>query len=140
MPAIRALIYKVGINPTSLDWRRFVIAVDEQDQMTGCGQVKPHRDGSHELASIAVTPAWRGKGIARAIIERLLSDCPIELFLTCRAELGPFYERFGFHKIELDEMPPYFRRIYRLSRVIRYLHLMPGDMLVMKRPQPTIKD
>lgn len=135
-PAIRALIHAVSINPTGLHWQRFILAVDVQGQMIGCGQIKRHGDGSSELASIAVTPAWRGKGAARAMIERLVGDHPTELYLTCRGELGAFYERFGFKKCTQAEMPPYFRRIYRISRVIRSLRLLPGEMLVMKRPQP----
>jgi N-acetylglutamate synthase-like GNAT family acetyltransferase len=139
MPAIRALIREAHINPTGLYWKRFIVAVDAQNRFVGCGQIKNHGDGSHELASIAVTPAWRGQGVARAIIERLLADHPIELYLTCRAELGPFYTRFGFSVIEVGAMTPYFRRLYRLASAIRSLRLLPGEMLVMKRPQPTSK-
>jgi N-acetylglutamate synthase-like GNAT family acetyltransferase len=133
------LIHEVQINPIGLHWPRFIVAVDERGQLIGCGQVKRHSDGSCELASIAVIPTWRGKGVARAIIERMLTDHPTELYLTCRAELGSFYERFGFGKTDASEMPPYFRRIYRLSRIIRALRLLTGEMLVMRRPQPTIK-
>jgi N-acetylglutamate synthase-like GNAT family acetyltransferase len=68
-PAIRRLIRQVGINPLGLDWRRFLIAVDAGGQLVGCGQVKPHADGSLELASIAVQPAWRG--FARAALQPL---------------------------------------------------------------------
>ena len=39
---IRDLIYLVKINPTGLDWTRFVVAVNEQDELLGCGQLKPH--------------------------------------------------------------------------------------------------
>ncbi|HEX9090031.1 MAG TPA: GNAT family N-acetyltransferase, partial [Anaerolineales bacterium] len=64
-PAIRQIISAVHINPLSLDWQRFVIATDGQGRLVGCGQVKTHRDGSLELASVAVQPEWRGRGIAR---------------------------------------------------------------------------
>lgn len=132
-PAIRDLIRRVRINPLALDWRRFVIAVDENDQMIGCGQIKPHDDGAYELASIAVEPAWRGRGVARAIIEHLLAAHPGVLYLTCRSELESFYRPFGFRPIEAAEMPPYFRRIYRLARWIVRLRFERGSMLVMKR-------
>ena len=58
-PAIRRLIHEVGINLLALDWRHFILAVDANDHMIGCGQVKHHKDGSLELASIAVQPEWR---------------------------------------------------------------------------------
>lgn len=101
--------------------------------MVGCGQVKNHRDGSRELASIAVVPKWRGKGVARAIIEQLIETHPGELYLTCRASLQPFYERFGFKKIESRQMPKYFRRISRLANVMGVLGIVDQELLVMKR-------
>ncbi|MGW8251253.1 MAG: GNAT family N-acetyltransferase [Anaerolineales bacterium] len=130
---IRALIRQVGINPLDLDWRRFIVAVSPQGQLIGCGQVKPHRDGSYELASIAVNPGWRNQGVARATIERLISEQPDELYLTCRAELGPFYEKFGFRTVEAGEMPPYFKRLSRLIKAFNILNLMGEGLLVMKK-------
>ncbi len=56
-----------------LDWRRFLVAVTPQGEMVGCGQIKPQGD-LRMLASIAVLPAWRGRGVARRIIERLLAE------------------------------------------------------------------
>lgn len=132
-PRIRALINQVKINPMDLDWSRFIIATTEGNELVGCGQVKRHRDGSLELASIAVEPAWQGQGIARIIIERLISDHPGELYLVCRSRLGVFYERFGFRSIRENEMPPYFRRIKRLAGAVGRTGLMPMDLLVMKR-------
>ena len=115
---IRSLILRVGINPTGLDWRRFLVAVDDGDRLLGCGQVKPHGDGSREVASIAVRPAWRRVGVASAIIRDLLRLHPPPLWLTCRSSLTGFYGRFGFEEVLLTEaMPRYFRRIVRLVRI-----------------------
>ncbi len=129
---IRRLIYSERLNPLGLDWRRFWLAVDEDGQMIGCGQVKPHRDGSRELASIAVRPEWRRRGAASAIIRRLLAEHPAPLYLTCRAELVGFYARFGFGAVEHPaELPPYFRRVAqfsqwlsRLTRHRRVIHVL----------------
>ena len=117
-PAIRQLIHDANINPMSLDWRRFLIAVDENDRLLGCGQLKPHGREIVELASIAVVAAYRKHGIARAIIEELLTRAPRPLYLICRSPLGPFYERWGFRSLELVEMPAYYRRLMRIARVI----------------------
>ena len=132
-PAIRNLIHSVGINPTGLDWRRFLLAVTPEDEMIGCGQIKPHQDGSRELASIAVQKDWRGRGVASAIIERLVAGSDGPLYLTCRASLGKFYQRFGFRHLKPDEMPPYFRRINQLASLASGLHLFHEDLWVMKR-------
>ena len=129
--AIRSLVYAARINPTGLDWRRFVVAVSPDGEVIGCGQVKPHRDGSRELASIVVAPGWRGNGTARLIIEHLVENNPGPLYLTCRAVLGPFYEKFGFRRVGEAEMTPYFRKLNRLARLIRFVGLESGGLLVM---------
>lgn len=130
---IRSLVRLVRINPIGLDWKRFVVAFSPEGELIGCGQIKPHGDGSQELASIAVSPGWRGRGAARAIIEHLIATKPGTLYLTCRNDLGPFYEKFGFRIIVGGEMPRYFRRIYRLIRVFGVLPFLHAGLLVMKR-------
>jgi N-acetylglutamate synthase-like GNAT family acetyltransferase len=134
--AIRALIASEQLNPFSLDWRRFVIAVDPGGEMIGCGQVKPHGDGSFELASVAVLPAWRGQGVAGAIIEHLLASQPGPVFLTCADRLENFYRRFGFRIVGRNEMTPYFRRLASLAGVFLRLARRPEKLLVMRRDGP----
>jgi N-acetylglutamate synthase-like GNAT family acetyltransferase len=129
---IRDLIHLVGINPMGLDWKRFVLAVDEHDEMLGCGQLKPHGQEVLELASIAVFPEHQGKGIARAIIEYLLKESPRPLYLMCQSSLGPFYEKFGFHPISYEEMPRYFQRLSKLVGLVTTLAHRDERLLIMK--------
>lgn len=131
-PAIRSLIRGVRINPMGLDWRRFVLAVSPAGEMLGCGQIKPHGDGVLELASIAVRAPYRRQGIARAIIENLIAGAPRPLYLTCRSNLGRFYEQWGFRALEPAEMPPYFRRLARLARTMFAFAREGETLLVMK--------
>lgn len=109
-----------------------MVAVDASDGLLGCGQVKPHGKDILELASIAVQPDHRGRGIARAIIERLLVDSPRPLYLICRAPLGSFYEKWGFRALSIQQMPPYFRRLARLAGVFTPLAGEDQGMLVME--------
>lgn len=109
-PAINAIIHAANINPNGLDWRRFIVA-EANRQVVGTGQVKPHADGSRELASIAVIPAWQHKGVAGQIIRALLARESEPLFLMCESSHESLYARFGFRTIKAAEMPPYFRRI-----------------------------
>ena len=133
---IKALIRFVQINPLGVDWRRFIIAVDTDGGIVGCGQVKPHRDGSCELASIAVTKEWRGQGVARAMIEQLIADHPGPLWLTCASRLTPLYARFGFRQVTAAEhMPPYFRRASRLFNLYLRLLRKKSYLAVMVRPE-----
>jgi N-acetylglutamate synthase-like GNAT family acetyltransferase len=129
---IHDLIHLVGINPMGLDWKRFVVAVNDRDEMIGCGQLKPHGQDVLELASIAVYPEYQGKGVARAIIEHLLRNSPRPLYLMCQSSLGPLYEKFGFRGISYGEMPRYFQRISKLAGLVTTLALREERLLVMK--------
>jgi N-acetylglutamate synthase-like GNAT family acetyltransferase len=129
---IRDLIYLVGINPMGLDRKRFIVAVNDHDEMIACGQLKPHGQEILELASIAVYPEHQGKGIARAIIEHLLKDSPRPLYLMCQSSLGPFYEKFGFRGISYDEMPRYFQRMSKLAGLVTTLARREERLLIMK--------
>ena len=117
----------------SLNWRRFTLATDTEGRVIGCGQVKVHGDGSRELASIAVQPEWRGKGIARRIIQYLLEQHPGRLYLTCQSSLGSLYEKFGFQRIQPGEMTPYFKRLSRIVSMVNKLFRLHESMLVMRR-------
>ena len=129
---IQDLIHSVGINPMGLDWKRFVVAVNQRDEMLGCGQLKPHGQDTLELASIAVYPEHRGKGVARLIIEHLLKDSPRPLYLMCESSLGPLYEKFGFHAIAHEAMPRYFQRISKLAGLVTTLARRQERLLIMR--------
>ncbi|MEX1247026.1 MAG: GNAT family N-acetyltransferase [Anaerolineales bacterium] len=131
---IRKLVLASGINPTGLNWQRFLIAITPKGEVIGCGQIKPHADGTMELASIAVKPAWRGRGIAGALIEALLVSHSGELYLMCQSSLGPLYEKFGFKAVQQTEMPTYFRRVSKLAGVLENLRKAGERLLVMRRP------
>lgn len=130
---IKRLILQSSLNPTALDWHRFHIAKDKAGNFIGCGQVKGHADGSMELASLAVKKAWRGQGVATALIERLLAEHPGELYLMCQSSLGAMYEKHDFHKIDEAEMPKYFRRISKLAGVLDNLRKQGESLLIMRR-------
>jgi N-acetylglutamate synthase-like GNAT family acetyltransferase len=115
-----------------LDWKRFVVAVNDRDEMIGCGQLKPHGKDILELASLAVYPEYRGKGVARALIEYLLKDTPRPLYLMCESSLGPLYEKFGFRGISCEEMPRYFQRISKLAGLVTSVARREEYLLVMK--------
>lgn len=129
---IKDLIHLTGINPMGLDWKRFVVAVNEQDQVIGIGQIKPHGTDILELASIAVYPEHQGKGVASAIIVHLLANSPRPMYLMCESSRGSLYEKFGFQAIEYAEMPRYFQRITKLAGLMTTLARRDARLLVMK--------
>ena len=129
---IKKLVIEADINPSGLDWRRFTLAVDEEDNLLGCGQLKPHGKAVLELASIAVRPNYQNQGIARAIIENLLEGSPRPIYLMCQSSLGPLYKKFGFRKLDYDKMPRYFQRISKVAGVREALDEVGETLLVMK--------
>ncbi len=128
---IKNLIHLVGINPTGLDWKRFTVAVNDDGQVVACGQVKPHGADIQEMASIAVSPIYRGQGIARKIIEELLGRTSRPMYLMCIAHNGPMYEKFGFKSISIEQMPRYFQRIKKVFSIADVFRKTGEDLLVM---------
>jgi N-acetylglutamate synthase-like GNAT family acetyltransferase len=129
---IQALIHLVGINPTGLDWKRFIVVVDEKEEVIACGQIKPHGEEIQELASIAVQPEYQGRGLARMVIESLLANSSRPLYLMCRSSMGPLYEKFGFRALDYAMMPRYFQRMTKLAGLAEVLIRSGDSLLVMK--------
>lgn len=130
---IRSLVRKEHLNPMGIHWSRFTVAVDQNDAVIGCAQMKTHFDGTRELASLVVDARWRGQGIARALITSLLNEHSGVIYLTCVARLEPLYQRFGFRALSPAQMPPYFQRIYRLYNGLLSLFGRSGGFKVMRR-------
>jgi N-acetylglutamate synthase-like GNAT family acetyltransferase len=125
------LVRQANLNRMNLRWPNFLVA-ESDGGVVGIGQVKTHRDGSRELASMVVVSERRGQGVGTALIERLIAQHPnTTLHLTCRRELGGYYERFGFVRLPSSEYTPYFRR---LIPIVNFLAAFFGqEILVMRR-------
>ena len=70
--AITEMIAAAELNPSGLEWPRFLVVADG-GEVVGIGQVKGHFDGTRELASLAVRPAYQGRGIGHALMIALLA-------------------------------------------------------------------
>lgn len=135
---IARLVRAAKLNPTGLNWKRFTVAEDHEGNVVGCGQVKPHRDGSLELASLVVDPDLRGQGLGRRLIESLLEGVSQPMWLMCRSSLVPLYERFGFEEVGPDDhQPRYFRRVRRLADAYHFLRGK-GEYLAVMCREPAV--
>lgn len=115
--AIRELVLAANLNPVGLDWRRFQVA-DAEGQVVGIGQLKLHKDGTLELASIAVLPEWRKQGIGRALVGALLAGGRAPVYLFCLEHLMDFYVPFGFRAIPARALPrPIRSHYYRIDLI-----------------------
>jgi amino-acid N-acetyltransferase len=124
---IRRIVWQARINPTGLNWRRFLVA-EEAGRVVGVAQVKPHAGGSRELASLAVVPERQGAGTGSALIRALLGREGRPLYLSCRRELVSYYARFGFREVGWPELPPGLARRHRLANMaLRPLGWLRGE-------------
>jgi N-acetylglutamate synthase-like GNAT family acetyltransferase len=106
--------------------------VTKDGELIGCGQIKPHSDGSRELASLAVHMHYRGQGVARVLIVHLLDGQTHPIHLMCRSRLGLLYNKFGFHALSEKEMTPYFQRINRIMRLFAPSRATEDKLLIMQ--------
>lgn len=116
---INEMVRSARLNPFSLKWQRFVLAVTADNQIVGCVQLKPHRGSVVELASLVVVKGWRRKGVARLLIEHLKETAEPPIWLMCMSRLKKFYEQFGFRQVTLGQpMPGYYRWLLRMGFLV----------------------
>ena len=65
-------------------------------------------DGGYQgIFGLDTRPGWGHRGIASALMNHVIGQCRAEgrkgLFLTCKQELIPFYERFGYRNQGVSE-------------------------------------
>jgi N-acetylglutamate synthase-like GNAT family acetyltransferase len=133
---IRAMVRGARLNPTGLDWKNFRMADDEQGQIIACGQLKIHKDGVRELASIVVREDQRGNGLGKRMIHELTDEADLPVWLMCRSALAPLYQRFGFiETLDDEQMPHYFRRMKRLVGAFEMFARTGEHLAVMLKSQ-----
>ena len=116
-PEIRALVREARLNPRDLDWHRFLVAGDA-GAVVACAQVRTHRRGARELASVAVARSHRGLGLGSAIAEATIEREAVRpLYLYSESRTEAFWAKLDFRTIEGDAVPPDLRGPLRIARV-----------------------
>jgi amino-acid N-acetyltransferase len=118
---IRRRVWREGLDPTTLDWRRFVVAVTGDEQVVGFAQVKDLGRSVHEFGSLVVEPAWRGLGVGGTLVHALRARHGSPLYLLCGAHNVAYYRSFGFHTLPVEEMPRPLRRKWRIGNALARL-------------------
>lgn len=127
---IKAMIRREKLDPTSLDWRNFLIA-EHNGQMAGIGQVKRYW-GCNELGSLVTEPEYRGQGIAGQLITALEAQAGLPLYLLCVSKLESFYQQFGYQTISWWDAPTVLR--LKLAGAFTF-RLFGIRVLVMRKSQ-----
>lgn len=117
---IVSFIQQAKLNPRNLHWQHFLLA--EQDgKVVGIRQVKVYPDGTREVASGFVLPEYRRQGISAQLMKVLLARETGPLYTMVSKKRAPYYEQFGFRRVEVSQLPSDFRKEYRLGRIVTTL-------------------
>lgn len=100
--AVRALLESEAL-PAEFIATEFVVA-EAEGRLIGCARARPLPEGGTELASVAVAPAYRGRGLARSLVMTALLGARHPVYaLTLVPELAA---HGGFDRIQRDDLPP----------------------------------
>lgn len=87
------------------DVQEFVVAVDEEDSVVGCGALHVMWEDLGEVRTLAVDPRVRGEGVGHALLERLLArarEVGVRRVFCLTFEVD-FFTAHGFR--EIDGLP-----------------------------------
>lgn len=124
---INAAYASVHFQPSDVD-RELLIVAEEEGERMGIGRLVPAGERAYELGGMLVFERYRGRGVARAIIDELLRHAGgAEVYCIPFAELEPIYAKAGFAVIEEDDaLPEYVKKklVWCRSEIDRRVVLM----------------
>ena len=120
---IVSFIRQAKLNPRNLSWERFLVA-EENGQVVGIRQVKIYPDGTREVASGFVLPEYRRRGISARLMSELLARETGPLYTMVNEKRAPYYEQFGFRRVQVNQLPSDFLKEYRIGRIVTTLMSM----------------
>jgi amino-acid N-acetyltransferase len=88
-------------------FREFVVAVDGEERVLGCGALRVYNQELAEVASLAVDESAHGAGIGRRIVERLIEEARALGLQTVFALTlqEAFFRRLGFSVVPRENFP-----------------------------------
>lgn len=127
--AILSLMRSGDYNRINLRPACFMVAEDG-GQVIGIGQIKRHRDGTPELASLVVATDRRGEGIGGALVRTLVARHRAHhtepLYLFCLSALESFYAGLRFQRVERQQLPRLLALIHGLGNGLGQLPRLMG--------------
>jgi N-acetylglutamate synthase-like GNAT family acetyltransferase len=138
-PAIVRLVRSERLNPHALHWPNFIVA-ECGGRLVGAVQMRLHGDGSRELGSLVVDPAYRRQGIGGRLIGGLLNvqaKASAVHVITARTR-ARYFAAWGFHTIAPCRAPRAVRRNHRRGQfaggLMSLLHgRLPQRLVVLER-------
>jgi amino-acid N-acetyltransferase len=88
-------------------FREFVVAVDVEQRVVGCGALRIYSGELAEIGSLAVDESVHGAGIGRRLVERLVEEARslglVTVFALTLQE--SFFHRLGFRTVPRENFP-----------------------------------
>ena len=117
---IVSFIRQAKLNPRNLHWQHFLVA-ENDGEIVGIRQVKVYSQGTREVASGFVLPQYRRQGISARLMKALLAREAGPLYTMVNEKRSSYYEQFGFRRVDVSQLPPDFRKEYRIGRIVTTL-------------------
>jgi amino-acid N-acetyltransferase len=112
LPYILEIVRSVSGDYKDVVPEQFLIAEDE-NKIVGCVRIKKTTD-FFELASLCVSPEYRGKGIGSNLVIKILkrfNNRPI--YLLCSEKRQGFYQNLGFVVVATAKLPVAMKEEYK---------------------------
>jgi N-acetylglutamate synthase-like GNAT family acetyltransferase len=84
-----------------------------EEEVVGCCALVPQGDGAYEVAKMAVTESWQGRGIGRKILEAVVAEGRLlgasRLYLETNSKLSMaayLYAALGFRHVPVERRRP----------------------------------
>jgi len=117
---IMPYIYEYGLDDENLENRQFYIA-EIENKLAGFGRFKSYGE-VYELATLGVLENFRGNGIGKKIVEKLISSLHCEeIWITTL--IPEYFEQLGF--IEDDNIP--YEILLKCERLCEKLNKTTGN-------------
>lgn len=102
----------------------YIFTLTVNGEVVGCCALFKAKAGEYELARMAVSPFWQGRGLGRQLIDVAINKA-IDLkarrvYLVSNTKLGAamaLYEKSGFNTVSLGQHPVYARANIVMERV-----------------------
>lgn len=114
---IVSFIHQAKLNPRNLHWEHFLVA-EKDSQIIGIRQVKVYAQGTREIASGFVLPEYRRQGVSAHLMKEILARETGPLYTMVSEKRTSYYEQFGFRQVTANQLPPDFRKEYRIGRIV----------------------
>ncbi|MBU8869664.1 MAG: GNAT family N-acetyltransferase [Gemmatimonadales bacterium] len=105
---VRGIVF---IEEQGVDWESEIDEHEEESlhvlgevegQPVATGRLRALPNGWFKLERVAVRPRWRGRGIAKGMVEFLLKEAAklgaVRMKMHAQVYLEGFYNQFGFHR------------------------------------------